>query len=129
MSVRRILFFGENVFNYKVDVQLKHLNLVYRNNSSNFLCPLKQYDLKISQGKLVNDNFQRKVVQKLQRVYDEIQIYQPQKRNFLSRLLPFKTKVNVPKGLYLYGAVGGGKTMLMDLFFNCCNVKYLHIIF
>ena len=32
------------------------------------------------------------------------------------------------QGLYIYGSVGGGKTMLMDMFFDCCeNVMTLSI--
>ncbi|KAL1505949.1 hypothetical protein ABEB36_005392 [Hypothenemus hampei] len=31
-------------------------------------------------------------------------------------------KQNIPNGLYIYGSVGGGKTMLMDLFYDICKV-------
>ncbi|XP_060523923.1 putative ATPase N2B [Cylas formicarius] len=35
-----------------------------------------------------------------------------------------------PKGLYIYGAVGGGKTMLMDMFYESCNLdKKLRVHF
>ncbi len=34
------------------------------------------------------------------------------------RLIPFARKRQAPEGLYLYGGVGRGKTMLLDLFFD-----------
>ncbi|KAI6178267.1 hypothetical protein M3Y98_00482200 [Aphelenchoides besseyi] len=30
---------------------------------------------------------------------------------------------NAPRGVYIFGTVGGGKTMLADLFFDCTNIK------
>jgi len=35
-----------------------------------------------------------------------------------------KKFTNSPKGLYLYGGVGCGKTMLMDLFYDACPISH-----
>ena len=37
-----------------------------------------------------------------------------------------KVQFKTPKGLYLYGDVGSGKTMLMDLFHDTCHVSQKH---
>ncbi|XP_058804936.1 putative ATPase N2B isoform X2 [Phymastichus coffea] len=73
----------------------------------------------------MHDEHQSKIVEELQQVYQNIQAYKPEREGFLTKWMGGKNKKakNTPQGLYLYGAVGGGKTMLMDLFYNCCQVE------
>lgn len=60
------------------------------------------------------DKLQLAVVQDLQSVYENIQNYVlPTSSGNIGKI--------IPKGLYIYGSVGGGKTMLMDLFYESCE--------
>lgn len=86
--------------------------------------PIDVLKNKISKGELMNDEHQLKVAEDLQTVYQSLKGYIPEKESFLSKWMgKGKKKKKAPKGLYLFGAVGGGKTMLMDLFYNCCQVS------
>lgn len=69
--------------------------------------PLAAYHQQIMHQALQVDEQQALAVQQLQRVYEEL--IKPKK------WLTIKKTV---KGLYLWGAVGRGKTYLMDLFYN-----------
>jgi cell division protein ZapE len=74
-------------------------------------------------GEIHADPVQEKVVQRLQAVYDQLAALarQPtQKPGLLQRLgLVSRAKPpEVPHGLYVWGPVGRGKSMLMDLFFH-----------
>lgn len=84
--------------------------------------PVSILKQKIARGELMNDAHQIKVMQILQRIYQEVHDYKPQQLNLLEKWFGSKRR-DAPKGLYIYGAVGGGKTMLMDLFYNCCQVS------
>ena len=54
---------------------------------------------------------------KLQLVHDAVHGYEPAEPSFMSRwFLGSRPNTKTPKGLYIHGSVGGGKTMLMDLF-------------
>ncbi|KAG5333837.1 AFG1L ATPase, partial [Acromyrmex heyeri] len=84
--------------------------------------PVSILKQKIARGELMNDTYQTKVAQTLQQIYQEVQDYKPQQLNLLEKWFYSKRR-DAPKGLYIYGAVGGGKTMLMDLFYNCCQIE------
>lgn len=91
------------------------------------------YSQQVSEGTLIKDDHQVHVVQQLQKVYEDVVAYQrPVLKqqsgsffNFFKKSVP--QKIIAPNGLYIYGSVGGGKTMLMDLFYETVPVSYLII--
>lgn len=85
--------------------------------------PVDELNRKLSKGELVNDEHQTRIAGELQRVFDDIKNYSPPVRSIFSKLFSKNSKKNLPKGLYIYGSVGCGKTMLMDLFYNCVEVS------
>lgn len=88
--------------------------------------PLAILQERIGNGELMHDDYQYRITEGLQRLYENIQGYTPPVHGLFSGW--FKKVAKAPKGLYIYGAVGGGKTMLMDLFYNCCEVHCLTLV-
>lgn len=96
--------------------------------SSSVTTPLAALKSRIDSGELLVDEQQTKAVEALEKLYNQVQTYKPKPpgrgNKFLSFFSNAKAKArsqNTPKGLYIYGSVGGGKTTLMDMFFDCCN--------
>ncbi len=71
------------------------------------------YQALITSKKIADDKAQASVVFKLARLTQGFQKYYDNRKSLLRRLLGTASK---PKGLYIYGGVGRGKSMLMDMF-------------
>nr|OQO18228.1 hypothetical protein B0A51_15462 [Rachicladosporium sp. CCFEE 5018] len=101
--------------------------------------PLEEYDFRVKSGRLRDDEHQRNLIQALQDLHDDLESYrplpvqhptieslQPKKTGFFgsifggssSNKIRMDPAPNLPKGLYMFGDVGSGKTMLMDLFYD-----------
>ena len=72
------------------------------------------YQQAVSQGKIQNEPRQREILSLLQAVSDQMK----KKRHWLGRW-----RNQHPQGLYIYGPVGGGKTYLLDLFYQNLPIR------
>ncbi|KAF7591335.1 hypothetical protein BBP40_001659 [Aspergillus hancockii] len=101
--------------------------------------PLKEYDLRVQQSRLRDDPYQRQIIENLQDLHERLRSYHPPavvhpnpelldpqtKSSFFGSLFgrnkakeALTIPETLPKGLYMFGDVGCGKTMLMDLFYE-----------
>ncbi|XP_030558446.1 putative ATPase N2B isoform X1 [Drosophila novamexicana] len=102
------------------------------------LTPMKEYEQRVASGQLMTDDKQQQTMKQLDALYRRLQDYQPSTQSsssggFLKSIFGKKSSEDTdadddmtagshsPKGLYIYGSVGVGKTTLMDLFFDCCT--------
>ena len=74
------------------------------------------YEQSLAKRGFVSDPAQWRAVERLQRLYEEWSAYKAKRSNALKRLL---VHPELPKGVYLWGPVGRGKSFLMDAFYRC----------
>lgn len=81
--------------------------------------PLFSYREKLRDGALEPDPMQELAAEKLQSLHRALKSYEPEGGIFgwKAVLGLARSRDDPPQGLYLYGPVGRGKSMLMDLFF------------
>jgi cell division protein ZapE len=80
------------------------------------------YQDKIESGAIKPDEAQVVVARKLDALASALEDYEPRPTRLLTRWLK-PTKSAPPKGLYIQGDVGRGKTMLMDMFCASATVE------
>ena len=82
--------------------------------------PILAYRALLEAGEIRPDPSQALAMEKLQGLHEDLCAYTPQmgKKGWMKRLSLGRNKVPPPQGLYLWGGVGRGKSMLMDMFFD-----------
>jgi len=105
------------MFKLRLSVNINSLTGFRQFKFNNFATgPLEVYQSRIESGQLMVDDHQNQAILQLQDRYDSIRGYEPSQRGLFSKW--FGKSDEAPKGLYIHGAVGGGKTMVMDLFYD-----------
>ena len=88
--------------------------------------PRARYDALVRAGTLAPDPAQARAVAALQRLHEELAGYRPAgRRSGLAARLGFTVRrpSPPPRGLYIHGGVGRGKSLLMDLFHDGALVE------
>jgi len=78
--------------------------------------PSDWYRERSSQPGFVPDSAQQNAIQRLQRLWEELVQFKAYRSRPLMKTFGRRAP---PRGLYLYGGVGRGKSLLMDAFYNC----------
>ncbi|MFO1152132.1 MAG: cell division protein ZapE [Rhodospirillales bacterium] len=86
--------------------------------------PLSQYRARLQSGEIRSDPAQELAAEKLESLHLALKGYQPQtgRSGWKERFGLARRRAEPPQGLYIYGGVGRGKSMLMDVFFRCAPV-------
>lgn len=83
--------------------------------------PLERYRARIAAGEMEGDPAQAAAVARLDALSQSLRDWKPKGLGRLASL--FAPRTETPRGIYIHGAVGRGKTMLMDLFYRAAEFE------
>ena len=78
------------------------------------------YEQELKKRGYTSDPAQLRAVEALQRCADEWAAFKEKRSNAFKKLI---NRPDIPKGVYMYGGVGRGKSFLMDCFFNAVPLQ------
>ncbi|HYR25450.1 MAG TPA: AFG1/ZapE family ATPase, partial [Aquabacterium sp.] len=78
------------------------------------------YEQSLAERGYKADAAQLQGIAALQRCQNEWAAYKGQRSNALTKMLRYPP---LPKGVYMYGGVGRGKSFIMDCFFNALPIQ------
>ena len=84
---------------------------------------LARYDELIADGQLRPDPAQRSAAERLQQLQTEIETWGYPRRKWYTYLVGSPARKPDPRGVYMWGGVGRGKSMLMDLFVETLEIE------
>ncbi len=80
--------------------------------------PSDRYQLLLKKSVIDPDPMQESAAVILTRLYNDVLNYEEQRKGWKYKVLLKVTKKMPPRGVYLHGPVGRGKSMMMDIFFD-----------
>ena len=78
------------------------------------------YEAELTQRGYASDPAQLRAVDALERCATEWAAYKEKRSSKLKKLF---NRPDIPRGVYMYGGVGRGKSFLMDCFFNAVPIQ------
>lgn len=86
--------------------------------------PKQAYQALVDSGDIKPDATQAGAIDELQELHEALGAYAAQmgKKNWMTRLRLGRNRMPPPRGMYVWGGVGRGKSMLMDLFYDCVPI-------
>jgi cell division protein ZapE len=80
--------------------------------------PLDRYHALLKKKAIDPDPMQESTAGILTRLYNDVMAYEEQRKGWKQKVLYMVTKKMPPRGVYLHGPVGRGKSMMMDIFYD-----------
>lgn len=82
------------------------------------MTPLDRYNALLSSRKIDPDPLQEHAAHVLTRFYKEILVFEETRKSWRQKIKLLGGQKMPPRGVYLHGPVGRGKSMLMDIFYD-----------